>query len=181
MTVTLVTGGARSGKSRHAEQLLHAGPAVYVATGSSPDGTDPEWSDRVLRHRARRPLSWGTVETLEVADAVRAATEPVVIDCLGTWLTGLVDRADAWEDLGRAALVVQEATESLTRALALSSVDVVIVTNEVGMALVPETSAGRFFQDQLGILNAAVSAIADRVHLVVAGRALDLTHAPLVP
>ncbi|MDQ6715237.1 MAG: bifunctional adenosylcobinamide kinase/adenosylcobinamide-phosphate guanylyltransferase [Actinomycetota bacterium] len=182
MAVTLVTGGARSGKSRHAEQLLlHGGPAVYVATGRPPDGGDAEWSARVQRHRDRRPPTWQTLETLDLADVVLGADRPLLIDCLGTWLAGLVDHAGAWADLDRAGQLVDDATTSLVHALRHTQVDVVIVTNEVGMSVVPATPSGRFFQDELGIVNAAVAAVADRVHLVVAGRVLDLSTAPVVP
>lgn len=182
MAVTLVTGGARSGKSRHAEQLLlHGRPAVYVATGRPPDEDDAEWSARVRRHRDRRPPTWQTLETLDLADVVQGADRPLLIDCLGTWLTGLVDRAGAWADLDRADELVGDATSSLVRALRDTAVDIVIVTNEVGMSVVPATPSGRFFQDELGIVNAAVAAVADRVHLVVSGRVLDLSAAPVVP
>ncbi len=182
MAVTLVTGGARSGKSRHAEQLLaDAGPVLYVATGQPPGDGDVEWSDRVERHRARRPPSWQTLETLDLADVIRTADRPLLVDCLGTWLTGLVDRAGAWQDLPHAARMVEAATASLVQSLREAAVDVVVVTNEVGMSLVPPTPSGRFFQDQLGIVNAAVASMADRVHVVVSGRVLDLSAAPVVP
>lgn len=182
MAVTLVTGGARSGKSRHAEQLVAGHPSVtYVATGQPGDQADPEWSARVARHQARRPATWRTVETLDLTAALGEPSEVVLIDCLGTWLTGLVDRAGTWEDLARAAAVVHEHTRALCAALTGRTGDVVLVTNEVGMTLVPQTSSGRFFQDELGTLNASVAAVADRVHLLVAGRVLDLSHAPVVP
>ena len=181
MTVTLVTGGARSGKSRHAEQLVGATPSVtYVATGQPDDGSDQEWSTRVAQHRARRPATWSSVETLDLVGVLATGSQPVIIDCLGTWLTGLVDRAGAWDELDRAGAGVGEQTGALCRALPAARVDVVLVTNEVGMALVPQTPSGRFFQDQLGTLNAAVAAVADHVHLVVAGRVLDLSNAPVV-
>ncbi len=182
MTVTLVIGGARSGKSRHAEQLVAATPSVtYVATGQPDDGSDPEWSARVAQHRVRRPATWSSVETLDLVGVIEGSAGALVVDCLGTWLTGLVDRAGAWDELGRAGAVVREQTTALCRALHAAGADVVLVTNEVGMALVPQTPSGRFFQDQLGTLNACVAAVADHVHLVVAGRVLDLSNAPVVP
>ena len=188
MAVTLVIGGARSGKSRHAEQLVAATPLVtYVATGQPGDGSDPEWSARVAQHRTRRPATWSSVETLDLVEVIEGiegiegSGVAIVVDCLGTWLTGLVDRAGAWDELDRAGAVVGEQTGALCRALHAAGADVVLVTNEVGMALVPQTPSGRFFQDQLGTLNACVAAVADHVHLVVAGRVLDLSNAPVVP
>lgn len=174
MSVTLVTGGVRSGKSRYAEALL-AGDAhvTYVATGAR--GTlDPEWAARVAAHRARRPTSWTTVETLEVAGVLEASGGPVLVDCLGTWLTGVVDRADLWEDLAGARTLVREAGAALADALGRTARHTVVVTNEVGLSLVPDVPSGRFFQDELGRLNAAVAAVAGRVVLMVAGRALQL-------
>jgi len=182
MAVTLVTGGARSGKSRHAEQLVRGTASVtYVATGQLVDAADLEWSARVARHRARRPATWDTVETLDLPAVLSVPSGTVLIDCLGTWLTGLVDRAQAWEELDRAAALVQEHTTALCAALSARTGDVVLVTNEVGMTLVPQTPSGRFFQDELGTLNGSVAAVCDHVHLVVVGRVLDLSHAPVVP
>ncbi len=181
MATTLVTGGTRSGKSRHAEALVaSASDVTYVATGRRDDGTDPDWAARLAAHRERRAPSWHVVETLDVVGVLAAPRGPVVVDCLGTWLTGLVDVAGAWADLAAAAALVEAAGEALCDALRQVQVDVVVVTNEVGLAPVPLTASGRFFQDELGRLNAAVAAACDRVHLVVAGRVLDLSDAPVV-
>ena len=186
-TTTLVTGPVRSGKSRHAEHLLWQEPAVtYVATGrpADPDDAahpaDPEWSQRVESHRARRPASWRTVETADVADTIALAQGAVLVDCLGTWLTALVD-AVGWHDLDAAAAHVRRQGRHLVEALCATDVPVVVVTNEVGWSLVPTTASGRFFQDELGRLNALVAAAATHVHLVVAGRVLDLSDADIVP
>ena len=186
MSVTLVTGPVRSGKSRHAENLFRSHPAVtYVATGRSAhdpddaDAVDTEWAQRVRLHRSRRPEGWLTLETHEVEAAVSEATNPVLVDCLGTWLTAVVDEV-GWDDLAAADRLLSTRVRSLTSALIAARVPVVVVSNEVGWSLVPTTASGRFFQDQLGLLNAAVSAVADQVHLVVAGRVLDLSSAPLV-
>ena len=180
-TTTLVTGPVRSGKSRHAEDLLWQSEAVtYVATGRRATPDDPEWTRRVADHRTRRPASWRTLETTDVAAAVDAATGPVLVDCLGTWLTALVDET-GWDDLMAAADVVRAAGERLVGSLCAAAVPVVVVTNEVGWSLVPTTASGRFFQDELGRLNAGVAAASAHVHLVVAGRVLDLSHAPVVP
>src|SRR6476469_9939869 len=97
----LVTGGVRSGKSTHAEGLVAdragTGPAVYVAAGPSPDAeADPDWVARVAAHRARRPATWSTDESGDPVAALSLGV-PVLVDCLGTWLTALIDAAAAWE------------------------------------------------------------------------------------
>ena len=181
MSVTLVLGGARSGKSRYAESLLRAHPVVtYVAPGGEPDGSDPEWAERISLHQARRPTSWSTKESAELADVIRSADHPVLIDCLSTWVTRLIDDTGAWGDRAMAACHVQRETARLLDALGSATVDVVLVTNEVGSSVVPSTSSGRMFRDELGRLNAAVSAASDQVFLVVAGRVLDLSGCPVV-
>ncbi len=181
MALTLVTGGARSGKSRHAEALVAEDDDVtYVATGPADDGSDPEWSQRVSTHRERRPSGWSVLETRDVAGVISVARGTVVVDCLGTWLTGLVDDAGLWDDLPAASRLAGAASDVLRDALATTRARVVVVTNEVGLAPVPTTASGRWFQDELGRLNARVAAHADRVHLVVAGRILDLSDAPVV-
>jgi adenosylcobinamide kinase/adenosylcobinamide-phosphate guanylyltransferase len=181
MAVTLVTGGTRSGKSRHAEALVAADSDVtYVATGRVNDGSDAEWSRRVASHQARRPSGWRILETTDVAGVVRAASGTVVVDCLGTWITGLVDEEQLWDDLPGATRLVGAATALLQDAFAATVARVVVVTNEVGFAPVAGTPAGRWFQDELGRLNAVVAARAERVHLVVAGRVVDLSDAPVV-
>ena len=178
MSITLVTGPVRSGKSRHAEDLLRSHPEVtYLATGRTvddADAADPEWAQRVRRHRTRRPDGWRTIETHDVEVAISGSTAPVLLDCLGTWLTAVVDET-GWDDLAAADRMLTTRASSLSAALLDARVPVVVVTNEVGWSLVPTTASGRFFQDQLGLLNAAVSAVAHEVHLVVAGRVLDLT------
>ena len=180
-TTTLVTGPIRSGKSRHAEDLLRDHSDVtYVATGRQPDPADPEWGRRVETHRARRPESWRTLETTDVAVAIDHATGPLLVDCLGTWLTAVVDDA-GWDDLDAASATVRRETERLVESLCAATVPVVVVTNEVGWSLVATSASGRLFQDELGRLNALVSRVAAHVHLVVAGRVIDLGEAPVVP
>ena len=181
MSMTLVLGGARSGKSRYAESLLLSHPKVlYVAPGPVPDSSDPEWAARIALHQARRPAQWTTLETTELASVVRTAHDPVLIDCLSTWLTRLVDDIDGWQDPERAASHIQKETELLVDALGSAAVDVVLVSNEVGWSVVPDTASGRMFRDDLGRLNAAVSAASDHVALMVAGRVLDLSGCPVV-
>lgn len=175
----LVLGGVRSGKSRHAENLL-AGRAdvTYVAPGPQLD--DADWAARVAAHRARRPSTWTTAETVDIAGVLDSSDGAVLVDCLGTWTTRLLDEASAWDDRALAHEVVASATDRLVAALARRRGTVVLVTNEVGLGVVPPYRSGRIFRDELGHVNAAVSAVADRVELVVAGRVLDLSGAPLV-
>lgn len=172
----LITGGVRSGKSAYAERLLVGRADVtYVATGPVPDPiTDPEWAARVAAHRSRRsPLGWTTVETANPAHVLSTADGPVLLDCLGTWLTACLDELDAWQRPEpdwradwdqRAAAFVQSWREA----------DVVGVTNEVGWGVVPEHRSGRLFADLLGRLNQQVAAASDEVVLMVMGRPVHL-------
>jgi adenosylcobinamide kinase/adenosylcobinamide-phosphate guanylyltransferase len=181
MTATLVLGGVRSGKSRYAEQLLREEPKVtYVAPGYPADPSDPQWAQRVVNHQARRPDHWSTLETLDLAGAIREATTPLLIDCLGLWLTRFLDGIGGWESPREASIAVAWAVRDLADAWTHAPTDVVAVTNEVGLGVVPSTPAGGLFRDELGRLNATLSAVSDRVFLVAAGRVLDLSNAPVV-
>jgi adenosylcobinamide kinase/adenosylcobinamide-phosphate guanylyltransferase len=177
MAHVLVTGGVRSGKSRYAESLLSVDdPVSYLTPGYPADPVaDAEWAARVAAHQLRRPVSWLTVETLALAEAVRDATGPVLIDCLGTWLTRLLDSWHAWdaEDAEWSKLLEAE-TSSLVSAIRGHGNDVVVVTNEVGWGVVSEYRSGRLFADNLGRLNQQVAAACDQVFLMVAGRPLSL-------
>ena len=180
-TTTLVTGPVRSGKSRHAEHLVALKQDVlYVATGRRAEDDDAAWAARVRDHQERRPSSWRTLETAELDEAITTAAGPVIVDCLGTWLTAQVDLV-GWDDLDHAIDQVRLRSASLIESLCRARHPVVVVTNEVGWSLVPLSDSGRFFQDELGRLNAAVAEVAATVHLVVAGRVMDLTQAPIVP
>ncbi|SFB99117.1 adenosylcobinamide kinase /adenosylcobinamide-phosphate guanylyltransferase [Nocardioides terrae] len=172
----LVTGGVRSGKSRHAESLLPPDAAVaYVAPGPSPVADDADWAARVAAHRAARPAHWTTHETTDVATVIAAAVGPVLVDCLGTWLTATIDAAGLWEaPSAEVAAVVDEELARLGAAVASARHDVVLVTNEVGLGVVPAYRSGRLFRDLLGTVNQQVAAVCDEVHLVIAGRVLRL-------
>lgn len=156
--ITLVLGGARSGKSAVAESLV-AGDVVYLATATV---TDPDFAERVERHQARRPASWATVESgPDLAGALRSCGDrPVLVDSLGTWVAG-VD--------GFAADV-----DGLVEALRSRTAATVVVSEEVGLGVHPETEVGRRWRDAVGEANQAVAAVADDVLLVVAGRVLRL-------
>ncbi|MET7902917.1 bifunctional adenosylcobinamide kinase/adenosylcobinamide-phosphate guanylyltransferase [Streptomyces sp. NPDC005355] len=174
---TLVLGGARSGKSLEAERRLAAFPDVlYIATGGTRDG-DPEWAARIAAHRDRRPGSWRTTETCDLAPLLADDGPPLLIDCLALWLTDAMDSVGAWDDDkwthgGERAL--HERVAALVTALRTTARTVVAVSNEVGAGVVPATAAGRRFRDELGRLNAAFAAECEQVLLVVAGQPLPL-------
>lgn len=181
-TTTLVLGGTRSGKSRHAQSLLSPDREVtFVAAGKQPTDDDPEWTARVERHRRDRPENWTTVETTDITRAIIHARSPVLVDCLGSWVTALIDEAQLWDDSSGALALVEERAAELAALWSLAPYDSVAVTNETGMSVVPDTVSGRLFQDALGRVNTALSEVSQRVHLVVAGRILDLSAAPIVP
>jgi adenosylcobinamide kinase / adenosylcobinamide-phosphate guanylyltransferase len=165
--VTLILGGARSGKSRYAERLVEAAGSggTYCATA---EAGDAEMARRIATHRARRGPFWHTVEApLALAPVIAseaASDHPLLIDCLTLWLTNLL----------LAGKPVDEETAALCTALRLADGPVVLVANEVGMGLVPETPLGRRFRDAAGRLNQELAALADRVVFVVAGLPLML-------
>lgn len=176
---TLLLGGARSGKSTRAEQLLapHA-DVLYVATGGTRDG-DREWADRVRLHRERRPAGWRTAETcdLETVLGDPADPAPVLVDCLALWLTAVMDEHDAWDDAswyGGAEQAVGRRCDALAAAWRATGRRAVAVSNEVGMGVVPATASGRRFRDTLGRLNMAVAEASEEVLLVVAGQVLTV-------
>jgi adenosylcobinamide kinase / adenosylcobinamide-phosphate guanylyltransferase len=175
---TLVTGGVRSGKSRHAESLLATCPAVtYVAPGPSVDeDADPDWAARIQAHQQGRPEHWRTLESRDLAAAL-ALPGPVILDCLGTWLTAFLDTRELWESPSVAvtAAVTAELDRARTALGARTDEEpVVLVTNEVGLGVVPAHRSGRLFRDLLGTVNQSLAAECDQVHLVIAGRVLAL-------
>ena len=173
----LVTGGARSGKSFHAEALLLAAPGVtYLAPGPTVDeDSDPDWAARIEKHQTRRPCHWETLESRDLATAIRDGEGALIIDCLGTWLTAQIDELDGWDTIREEwEAVLLGRLDDAVEALARTERTVVIVTNEVGMGIVPERRSGRIFRDLLGIVNQRFAAECDQVLLVVAGRAITL-------
>lgn len=169
----LVTGGVRSGKSAHAERLLsRTDPVRYIAPGPIVD--DADWAARIKAHQERRPPAWITCETADVP-SVLADPGPVLLDCLGTWLTTTLDELDAWNTPDDAWTPrLRDAIDALVAAWSTTDEQMVAVTNEVGWGLVSEHRSGRVFTDWLGRLNQAVAAASDEVHLVVAGRVIVL-------
>jgi adenosylcobinamide kinase/adenosylcobinamide-phosphate guanylyltransferase len=157
--LTLVLGGARSGKSRHAESLIMAGPSpwVYVATA---EPLDDEMTARIAAHRARRGTGWRAVEApRDLAGALAGIRNAVLVDCLTLWLSNLM-LADA---------DIEAETARLEGALTNAAVPVVLVSNEVGFGIVPDNALARRFRDAQGRLNQRIAARADRVVLMVAG------------
>ena len=174
---TLVIGGARSGKSRAAEALFaETDPVTYVAT-AYPADHDPEWTARVAAHRARRPASWTTVETLDLAALLAGDGGPLLVDCLTLWLTRVIDRHGGWDDdtwASSAGDAVHAEVDALVAAVAATPRDVVLVTNEVGQGVVPATASGRRFRDEMGVLNIRVADACGDVLWCVAGRTVRL-------
>ncbi|CAL9574747.1 hypothetical protein SUDANB121_04939 [Nocardiopsis dassonvillei] len=174
----LITGGARSGKSTEAELRLLAEPKVsYVATGEPADpARDPEWAERVALHTARRPWWWETEETRELSSLLKRTRGAVLIDCLGTWLTAVMDEHGLWDEEPPpdADERVEAEVHALLEAWRSTQAYVVAVTNEVGSGVVPATRSGRLFRDHLGRLNQWVAAESEQVVLVTAGRVLEL-------
>jgi len=165
--ITLVLGGARSGKSRYAEQLVE-NAAIYGTYCATAEARDAEMAERIAAHRARRGLFWRTVEApLALAPAIAAETSaerPLLVDCLTLWVSNLLLAGEQPEP----------EADALCRVLREVGGPVVLVSNEVGMGLVPETLLGRQFRDAAGWLNQQVAALADRVVFVAAGLPLFL-------
>jgi len=179
----LVLGGARSGKSRHAELRLAAEPRVtYLAAGPYPAGVlpadDPDWAERVAAHRARRPAWWRTVESIDAAGVLRSESGAILFDGAGTWLAAVMQQSGAWAGdaacepaRARIATSVDELVLAFRQTRARA---VVAVSDEVGSSVHPATGAGRLFRDQLGWLNQRLAAESEEAVLMVAGRALSL-------
>lgn len=171
---TLVLGGARSGKSIAAERLLADVPeVVYVATGGDDSG-DAEWADRVAKHQARRPASWGLAETIDLVPLLDAPGPPLLIDCLTLWLSRTMDVVGVWSELSRAELVEQRIA-ALAAVWSATPRRVVAVSNDVGSSIVPADPGTRLFRDLMGRLNTTISLASDQVLWTVAGRTLPLT------
>ncbi|HYZ57533.1 MAG TPA: bifunctional adenosylcobinamide kinase/adenosylcobinamide-phosphate guanylyltransferase [Streptosporangiaceae bacterium] len=183
----LVLGGARSGKSEEAEMRVAAEPSVtYVATGPAAldttgrdsggagDGGDAEWAARIAAHRARRPQWWRTVESTDLAGALRQTRGAILVDSMTTWLAAAMDECGVWAGSPAAAELLEARIAELRMAWRQASAYVVAVSDETGLGIVPETPSGRMFRDELGRLNQHLAAESDEVTFVVAGRALTL-------
>jgi adenosylcobinamide kinase/adenosylcobinamide-phosphate guanylyltransferase len=178
MALTLVLGPRRSGKSRVAEQLAHASgrPVVVLAPLTV---TDDEMAARVAAHRAARPEGWSTVETVRIVEVLDGAPADatVLLDSLGTWVSEILWRAGALEDGADGSAAVTEiraAAAAFAAAARDRAGDTIVVGEEAGWGPVPPSGATRRWLDVLGDATQALSASADRVLLVVAGRTLEL-------
>jgi adenosyl cobinamide kinase/adenosyl cobinamide phosphate guanylyltransferase len=161
--ITLVLGGARSGKSEFAERLAASdgGAVTYVATAIV--NGDPDFDERVRRHRDRRPSAWSTAEPgrdLVYYLAGDASVDTLLVDSLGAWVAQFED--------------FQTDKEGLCAALKGRTGHTVVVSDEVGLSVHPSTMIGGRFRDALGEVNQAVSRVADRAYLIVAGRPIEL-------
>lgn len=175
--IVVVLGGVRSGKSRYAQELARRGKRVaFIATAQA---CDDDMRQRIARHQAERPANWTTFEApLELEDALRHCGEDfdtIVVDCLTVW-TANVMYAEA-SDNGR----VLARAEQLSGVLRRVPASVILVSNEVGCGVHPETEVGRAYRDLLGFVNQRVAAVADEVILLVAGCPLTVKQAAEVP
>jgi adenosylcobinamide kinase / adenosylcobinamide-phosphate guanylyltransferase len=159
--ITLVLGGARSGKSEVAERIAVRLPTPITYLATLVPGNDPDLAARIDAHRARRPAGWRTIEAgAELPALLRSVPGPVLLDGLGPWVAA------------SPGMIVDNAAFRAT--LAGRGADTVVVSEEVGLGVHPATEDGRRFRDALGELNQSVAAVADEVLLVVAGRTLRL-------
>ena len=171
--LTLVIGGARSGKSRYAQSLVASRPAIYIATARAT--RDREMAGRIEQHRADRPRAWVTIEEPEsVPRAVRTAPPadaPVIVECVTLWLSNLFER-ESHTPPRRQQEIMMAAVRDLADASRLR--EVIAVSNEVGGGIVPTTRVGRRFRDIQGWANQILAERAETVTLVIAGLPLAL-------
>lgn len=164
---TLVLGGARSGKSRHAQQLAEsiAERRIFIATA---EAFDDEMRERIARHQADRDASWRTVEaSILLAEAILehdADAQVLVVDCLTLWLSNLL----------LADYDLEAAADGLAGVVQSVSVPIILVSNEVGYGIVPDNALARRFRDAAGLLNQRLSAVCDATDLVIAGNPLRI-------
>lgn len=174
LSSVLILGGARSGKSRYAVEQARAldGPTAFVATAQA---LDAQMALRIQRHRAERPPGWLTVEEpLELVAALKRLPDRVrvvVVDCLTLWVANRLERESADEP-------ILAETAILAKLLADRSYHAILVSNEVGLGVHPETAAGLRFRDLLGLVNQQIAAAVDRVVWMTAGLSLTLKDQP---
>ena len=173
----LILGGARSGKSSKASEIAEEySEVVYLATGVP---TDEEMESRIARHKEERPKNWDTIEEpVEIGEKLAGLESKnfsgaVILDCLGFWLSNLFREIDRLEEIDPENFVTEKVRKELQPALD-SKYELIIVSNEVGMGVIPGSTAGRRFRDALGRANQVVGEMADDVFLMVAGFKLEL-------
>lgn len=158
--ITLVLGGARSGKSSYAEGMVRKNNCnkIYLATSEM---LDSEMAERIKTHKIRRGEDWQTLEEPVEIDKIIENTHAgvILVDCLTLWMSNLIHKE----------MAVMQQIDALVESLKTTQAEVILVSNEVGMGIVPENALARQFRDFVGILHQKVAAIADEVVLVVAG------------
>jgi adenosylcobinamide kinase / adenosylcobinamide-phosphate guanylyltransferase len=172
MAMTFLLGGARSGKSSMAVRLASADPIAPVTFVATAEALDDEMTIRIARHQAERPAEWTTLEAHRDLLGILARVAPgttLIVDCLSMWVANLVmdERSD----------VELQAVE-IAQSIATRVGRTIVVSNEVGLGLVPETPLGRNFRDVLGRVNATFAAASSAAYFIVAGRALALNELP---
>jgi adenosylcobinamide kinase/adenosylcobinamide-phosphate guanylyltransferase len=175
--LTLITGGARSGKSTFAQSLCEGGATVvYVATALA---IDDEMRERIAKHRTSRPVSWHTVEEpLAVPGVVRShasKSDFVLIDCLTLWLSNLLFE---WRKNDATTVERKACEQARELAEASNQGTVIAVTNEVGSGIVPESSLARQFRDLQGLVNQQIARAAETVYLLTSGLPIRIKPAP---
>jgi adenosylcobinamide kinase/adenosylcobinamide-phosphate guanylyltransferase len=173
----LVLGGARSGKSAYAQRLAQALGGEQVLVVATAETGDEEMAQRIARHRQSRPSSWRTIETSRrVGEAVRSSLDDaavVLVDCLTLLVSNLLLHLGEPYRPVEAEAAVQEELETLLQVCQATPATFIVVSNEVGLGLVPETPLGRVYRDLLGQANQALAAHAQAVYLMVAGLAVN--------
>jgi len=170
MALVFLVGGARSGKSRLAQlfALRSGGPVTFIATGEPRDG---EMQERIRLHRRERPATWKTIEEpVDLLGALRSAAQDdcVIVDCLTLWVSNLLEA-------GRSAEEVLATSAECARQAAQRGPETIVVSNEVGLGIVPPNELARAYRDALGSVNCTFADAARRSVLVVAGRAVELS------
>ncbi|WP_322805705.1 bifunctional adenosylcobinamide kinase/adenosylcobinamide-phosphate guanylyltransferase [Thermanaerothrix sp.] len=176
--VIFILGGARSGKSRHAQYLAASHPQARVLFVATAEAGDNEMAARIAAHRAERPSHWHTLEEPRHLAAAITAWQPepdlILVDCLTLWVSNLLLSLPEPLDPTAAETLVQAETEALLKCMETSQATWIIVSNEVGLGLVPPYPLGRLYRDLLGNVNQRLAATADEVIFMVAGLPMRL-------
>ena len=174
----LVLGGARSGKSAYAQRLAQEIGGEQVLFVATAEAGDEEMAQRIARHRQERPAAWRTIETSRQAGAgVRthlSDARVVVVDCLTLLVSNVIVPMDVTADLAAAVTAVQAEVDAILQVVRESAVTCIVVSNEVGLGLVPDTPLGRVYRDLLGHANRVLAVHAQVVYFMVAGLAVDV-------
>jgi adenosylcobinamide kinase/adenosylcobinamide-phosphate guanylyltransferase len=174
----LVLGGARSGKSAYAQRLAQEIGGERVLFVATAEAGDEEMAQRIARHRQERPAAWRTMETpRQIGAGVRTCLSDarvVLVDCLTLLVSNVIVPLDVTADLAEATAAVQAEVDAILQVVRESAVTCIVVSNEVGLGLVPDTPLGRVYRDLLGYANRVMAAQAQTVYFMVAGLAVDV-------